>query len=322
MSKYQKDEEISMIEKTGRDCIECDRCKKNCSFLQKNDMNLLGFCNKTETAYSCFLCDKCKAVCPVDLSGAKIAIEHRKKTPEKAIKTAFMKNSYKFRNNSKKKTNDLLFLGCNYPGFYPKTCEKLIEIFKAEGFDYSVDCCKKPVYEMGGTANIENIEKLCATKNVQRLVTCCPNCYYFMKDRISVKVIDIYEWMIEKGIGKKIDGKLDIFFPCSDKETKEIFESLKYFIEDYSDTFTDVNCCGLGGGVNDKELLNIKKDRIIAHNVPHIYTYCSSCSGIFKNGYKINGIKNILSEILDVNEEVSTEYPKNVMKFMFKNLRK
>ncbi|MDU6547807.1 hypothetical protein [Anaerococcus vaginalis] len=57
-------------------------------------------------------------------------------------------------------------------------------------------------------------------------------------------------------------------------------------------------------------------------NEDNIYTYCSSCSGIFTNQYKLNNVKNLLSEILGVNESASSNYGKNILKFKFKNYRK
>lgn len=321
---FEKFVDENMIEKTKKECIHCNICKKNCDFLTKYDMNLFEFIEKPELRYSCFLCDKCRAVCPKDLSGAQIATEMRKESPKGTFKTEFMKNNYKLRNNSKKKSTDLLYLGCNFPGFLPKTSEKIIEICRELGMDYSIDCCKKPVYESGGKANISQVEKLCHDKGVKRLVCCCPNCYHFLKYRLDIEVIDIYKFLKEKGIGKKLDVVPDVFFPCSDRYNHEIFESVKYFIDDYNDTFTDVNCCGLGGGAGSKEpdLLEKTKEKMNAHNAESVYTYCSSCAGIFKNRYELKNVKNFLTEILEVKEEPSSSYGKNVLRFKFKNLRK
>ena len=59
-----------------------------------------------------------------------------------------------------------------------------------------------------------------------------------------------------------------------------------------------------------------------AHNAESVFTYCSSCAGIFKNRYELKNVKNFLTEILEVKEEPSSSYGKNVLRFKFKNLRK
>lgn len=321
---FEKFKNENMIEKTKKECIKCNICKKNCDFLTKYDINLFDFISRPELRYSCFLCDKCRAVCPKDLSGGQIAMALRKHEPKGTFMTEFLKNNYKLRNNSKRKSKDLLYLGCNYPGFLPKTCEKLIDICGEMGIDYSIDCCKKPVYEAGGKANISQVEKLCKDKDVERLICCCPNCYHFLKGRIDVEIIDIYSFLKEKNIGNKLHEKANVFFPCSDRYNHEIFDSIKYFIDDYEDAFTDVNCCGLGGGAskNEPDLLEDRKNKLKAHGKDNIYTYCSSCAGIFKNKYDLNNVKNFLTEILGVEETPSSDYFKNVMRYKLISKRK
>ena len=61
----------------------------------------------------------------------------------------------------------------------------------------------------------------------------------------------------------------------------------------------------------------LTKENIKKLQQDDIYTYCSSCSGIFKK-YELKNIRNILSEILGIKEEVSENYAKNVVGFKFK----
>ncbi len=308
-----------MIQKTRNECIDCGRCVKNCLFLEKYDMNLKGFTYEKELRYHCFLCNKCREVCPKDLSGAEIAIELRKENPKGTSFTKWMKENYKLQNNSSRESRDLLFLGCNYPGFYPKTCEALIHICEKKGVDFSVDCCKKPVAESGAETSFTPLEKLIEKKKTQRLICACTNCYHLLKGRISAEVISVYEFLEENGIGEKIQGSPAIFFPCSDRYSREIFKHIEKYLEDYRDDFWEINCCGLGGGAAKKEpgIIEETMKRIEGLQKDDIYTYCSSCSGIFGKN-KLKSIKNFLSEILGVKEEVSTDYTKNVLKFKFK----
>lgn len=51
---FEKFVDENMIEKTKKECIHCNICKKNCDFLTKYDMNLFEFIEKPELRYSCF----------------------------------------------------------------------------------------------------------------------------------------------------------------------------------------------------------------------------------------------------------------------------
>ncbi|WAW15802.1 (Fe-S)-binding protein [Peptostreptococcus equinus] len=315
----KKDSNINMIDKTRKKCIECNICTHNCDFLSKYNINLKDFTSREDLRLSCFLCDKCYELCPVDLSGKDIAIELRKEYPSNTKKVEFMKNRYKFRNNSKKESNYLLFLGCNYPGTYPKTCQKLIDICTKMGIDYSVDCCKKPVQEQGANADFAYLENLFKEKNTDTLICTCPNCYYLLKENLSINVISVYEFLHIHNLGKKIEGQIPIFFPCSDRIYREMFKYISYYIESFTSPFDKVNCCGLGGGAmkNEMDLIEDKKKRMHELWDGAIYTYCASCSGIFRK-YGLQNIMNILSEILEVHEEPSNSYAINVLKYKFK----
>lgn len=314
----------NIVKRIKNECIRCDSCKNNCNFLKKYQINLLEFIDRKDLRYSCFLCNKCEFVCPKDLSGKELALNMRNNNPKGNRKVEFLKNNYKFSNNSEKKSKDLLYLGCNYPGFFPKTSKKLIDICMKMSIDYSIDCCKKPVYEKGGVAKISQIENLCKRKNVERLICCCPNCYHFLKDKLDVKVISVYKFLRENNIGQQIQEEANVFFPCSDRYNHEIFRYIEYYIKNYKNPYKEMNCCGLGGGAIDyeKDLVENLSKYMNENSKDNTYTYCSSCAGIFTNKYKLNNVKNFLSEILGVKESASPNYAKNVLKFKFKDYRK
>ena len=61
----------------------------------------------------------------------------------------------------------------------------------------------------------------------------------------------------------------------------------------------------------NKDIGNEIKLQILAKEKSCVYTYCSSCSHAFDK-YEIANVKNILSEILDVHEEPSSNTLKTV----------
>ena len=131
------------LNKVADECIHCSACTKKCSFLTKYEIDLGEFAKNPLLAKSCFMCDSCLRACPLDLDGAEVAIAHREDLGGYgAVK--FMKSPYKFRNNSKIKSKDVLMFGCAFPGHYPETTKYLIDLFEGK-MDFSIDCCGKPL---------------------------------------------------------------------------------------------------------------------------------------------------------------------------------
>lgn len=311
------------LKKVSNECIHCNACTKKCLFLTKYKIDLADFAKNPNLAKSCFMCDSCLRACPIDLDGAKVAISHREDLKGYSL-VKFMKSPYKFRNNSNKKTKDILMFGCAFPGHYPKTTKYLINLFY-EKMDFSIDCCGKPLEDSGlifdFEKNLNRLKKLYNKKSVKRIVTVCPNCFYFFKehmDKLNIEVISIYQKLKEENLLNVTYEKAEIFMPCPDKKTKELLNQIKPFVPNGKVKFRKVMCCGMGGGAKSKEhdlakeMMNTVKSEINEN----IYTYCASCSASFKKS-NIKNVKHILSEILAVNEEVDLSYFKNSLKLKY-----
>lgn len=296
-------------------CIECGLCTKNCSFLKKYDINLKDFTQREDLAYSCFECNKCASVCPKDLNGTYVSKALRNKNPKyKSVKKN--KNKYPFRNlpKTKGKSKDLLYLGCNFPAFYPETSKQLIKIFKDKGFSFSIDCCRKPVASSGyPVENSESLEDQIANLKVERIVTACPNCYHFLQSKYDCKVISIFEWLEEYKLIKDIDKEINVFFPCSDRYNHQIFECIERHAPNWVDKFTATNCCGAGGLASKKES-DLANAMTASIKDDVIYTYCATCSMRFS---KYNEVHHLVSVFLGIDEEVKTNYFINAVKGKF-----
>lgn len=313
--------------KNLQNCINCSACTKKCDFLTKYDLNLVDFYNRPDLAYSCFLCDICTKVCPADIDGVEISLYLRKQKPKKFNYLNFTKQSpfkspYIYANNSNLKSPELMFFGCNFPGYFPKTTQYLIKLLAKYGIDFSIDCCGKPLYE----ANLEfsktknHLEELIRKKGVKKIITACPNCYYFFKNYQKfdgIEISSIYAKLEELGLMQDIEEKMNLFFPCPDKFQKEIFENFKNYIK-FDNTFKKVNCCGMGGLAKkyEPEVYQNGINMIKEKNAENIYTYCATCAGNFqKNGIK--NVKHLTSEFLGIHEIPSKNYLKNLFKFKF-----
>lgn len=295
-------------------CIDCGKCTKCCPFLTKYKINLKDFADRQDLAFSCFLCQKCKAVCPVDLDGKKISLILRKQNPKfESVKK--QKENYFFKNKSKRKTKDLLYLGCNFPAFYPDTTKYLMELFNKEGFDYSIDCCNLPSDYTGFENNyMERFEKELKDKEVERIVCVCPNCFHKFYKNLSVEVITIFKWLEERDMIQDIDEEVNVFFPCSDRYNHIIFEEIKRHIKGFNNKYISTNCCGAGGiaGKSEKDIATQMQNSIKNEK---IYTYCATCSSKFVVN---NEVHHFVSKMVGIDEKCDPSFFKNALKGKFR----
>ena len=139
-------------------CIHCGKCTRSCLFLEKYGIDLPVLKEKPELAYHCFLCGTCGCVCPKGIDGKEIALDSRRKLVEdgggKLLDNSYdglllEKNPYKFANYRHSKKKAVFFTGCNFPSFFPKTTDKLVEEFAKYDVGVVYDCCGKPIEELG-----------------------------------------------------------------------------------------------------------------------------------------------------------------------------
>lgn len=301
-----------------KECIDCGLCTEKCEFLNKYDINLKEFeAEREDLAYNCFICGECKINCPNEIDGRKIVLKMRERSAnngqlksKRYFSTIFEKKNYLFKNYKYGRKKTVLFPGCNFPSFYPDTTRKLIRELK-ETADIGVvfDCCGKPINELGLTKDadkiVNNIDDKLAKMSVEEIVTLCPNCYYFLKDKLNVNVTDIYKKLCELGMESSLGVKqINVFTPCPDREEKLIRKSMKPFLAASDITeIKDVQCCGLGGhgGIKEPELSKTFVNKLKDKQLNNVYTYCASCCGNF-NRNDIVGVKHILCEIMQSDE--------------------
>lgn len=293
-----------MSKVTAQECVHCGQCTKNCLFLEKYNMDLQELEARKELAYHCFLCGKCKTVCPKNIDGRAIALANREeivnsrngKLPDNSYDgLVFEKSPYKFANYRHGKKKAVFFTGCNFPSFYPETTRKLVEEFATHDVGVIYDCCGKPIEELGLTEEaagiVERINEKLRLSGVQQVIMACPNCYYFLKDRLDAQVISVYEKMQELGIGKPLTKqRIPLYYPCPDRKSKKIAGDLAAFLPgEVVDAFPEVQCCGLGGCAAGKEgdLAQKMTDLVRQSPETELYTYCASCICSFRRrGYE------------------------------------
>ena len=300
-------------------CVHCGCCTSVCGFLKKHKLDLQDFAGHPELAYHCFLCSECYRACPRDINGREVALAMRRdsvadnggKIAEKGYTGLIAeKKDYLFRNEKKAKKKTVLFPGCNFPSFFPKTTEYLAKLLK-DTADIGVwyDCCGKPVSELGlakeDAQGLDALQRRIEKHGIEEIIVLCPNCYHFLKPRLDIPVVSIYDKLRELGLGSQIhEENANIFVPCPDKASLVLEKSLLPFFDGAHENIKGIQCCGLGGCAAGKEpeiassFAEMLKDR----NLPNVYTYCASCAGKLRRG-GVSNVRHVLVEILGTGEQ-------------------
>ena len=305
--------------KLAESCIHCGLCTRKCSFLKKYNMDLQSFAEHPELAYHCFLCSDCSLACPKKIDGREIALQLRRdsvaanggRIGEKGY-TALIaeKKDYLFRNGKAADRRSVLFPGCNFPSFFPETTEYLAKLLK-DTADIGVwyDCCGKPISELGlekeDSRGIAALKQRIRKSGIEELIVLCPNCYHFLKPRLDIPVVSIYEKLAELGLGGKIvEEKVNLFVPCPDKATLELEKSLLPFLAGEHENIKGIQCCGLGGCAAGKEpeISASFAEALKARNLPNVYTYCASCAGKLRRS-GVPNVHHVLVDILGTEEQ-------------------
>ena len=307
-------------------CIHCGACTDSCRFLEKYKIDLAGLSERPGLAYSCFLCGRCKEVCPKDIDGARIALLERRMQADKSSYRGLLweKNPYRFANYRRGRRKSVLFPGCNFTAFYPKTTKYLEQLMKGHGIGTIYDCCAKPVYELGFTQDAEdNLERLISrlkAGGAEELIVLCPNCFHFLKNRLDMKIVTVYQKLKELGEGNALKkDRIPVYYPCPDRKEKEMFRELHVYLEgEITEPFKTVQCCGLGGCAGVKEpRLSGDMAEAVKDLSGELYTYCASCISSFRRK-GMNEAYHILPLILGIDEKV----PLGIQPFMNRARRK
>lgn len=303
------------------ECIHCGKCTRSCAFLGKYGLDLEGFSRRPELAYHCFLCGECARNCPRGIDGRAIALDMRRERVEAAggefsrlseyrplRPLIWEKRRYIFRSYRRAAPGAVLFPGCNFPSFFPETTKKLIALLRARaGIGVVMDCCGKPIYELGmererGRIALTLAERL-HRRGVTELVALCPNCYYYLKSTLDIPVVSIYRKLRELGLAQVLEAeRFRLYIPCPDRAAREICGSLAPLLHGEVQEVRDIQCCGLGGCAApfEGELSASFGERLKSGPPAPVYTYCASCAGKLSRGGA--DVRHVLPELLGVEE--------------------
>ncbi len=312
-------------------CIECNKCAKNCLFLQKYgnpkiiEEKILNKEYPLEISYECSLCGLCESLCPENLKIKEYFLELRGKIPplkqhknilnfEKWMASSFFK-TYIFPENS----DTLIFLGCAITGKPPKFIKKLIANVEEnlnKKCAIAIDCCFKISHDLGNISlfkeKIKEKIKILKEKKIKRIITICPSCFDVFKNYTDFEVKLIYDFLDFEKINLK-EKKFSVHDPCSIRnenkihlKVRELLQKIGIDLEKMPHEMDKTFCCGEGGaaGFIDRSYAKFWKKRRLNEAKNPIIVYCYGCRAFLKNR-KIK-VYHILDILFNDFSEIST----------------
>jgi Fe-S oxidoreductase len=299
-------------------CIHCHKCRDNCAFLSKYGLDIGDAAELSSLAMHCFLAGKCTEVCPAGIDGREVMLQMKRErvaegsadlSPYRMLFAE--KRDYIFKNYRHAEAETVLFPGCNFPSMYPKTMKALCRLLKDKaGIGVAYDCCGQPLAELGLKEDeeriVSGINHRFREHGIKEAVVLCPNCYYFLRDRLDVKVTTIYEKLAELGIGGSVDASAKVFVPCPDRVDRELLGQIQQgFASGPLEVYEEAGCCGLGGNAGPYEPELAKSMTDVIPRGEKVSVYCASCAGkLARDG--IENVSHVLTQILGTGERPDT----------------
>ena len=215
--------------------------------------------------------------------------------------TVFEKTNYLFKNWRHASAGTVIFPGCGFTSFFPKTLAALKDaLLPSPGVSFAIDCCGLPLAGLKGPeayrAELSRVEERLVRVGAREVVPLCPNCgsaFTEVLDR-SISQVTIYACLrdlTERGLidCARVATPGAVFVPCPDRAHREWLDDLAYFLEPSVFVSECSACCGAAFELSQPEASMTAAKRVLetaAHECtragveePVLYVYCASCAG-------------------------------------------
>ncbi len=272
-------------------CRSCRLCRKDCDLLQSTELtpqtiarNLLAgeiTPELIDVVQRCAICGFCSRNCPFRLNpgelmqAARIELAAREQIRLDDYQLMLVDQPVNFfnlfretwevsyRDLERDDCATLFFPGCSLSSYAPELTRRArswLAEEQAEDIGFSARCCGLPLFSIGLKERAETylagLENDFAGQGVQRLVTACPNCFYFLREHLrEIEVCSLYQLMVEAGV--KIPGRASVAVhdSCPDRFSGEVGRSMRGLLEpgaleELPHHGPKTLCCGAGGIVS------------------------------------------------------------------------
>ena len=215
--------------------------------------------------------------------------------------TVFEKTNYLFKNWRYASAGTVVFPGCGFTSFFPKTLAALKDALRpVPGVSFAIDCCGLPLEGLKGPeayrAELSRVEERLVRVGAREVVPLCPNCGSAFAEALgrSVSQVTIYAFLrelTERGLidCARVVTPGAVFVPCPDRAHREWLDDLAYFLEPSIFVSECSACCGAAFELSRPEASMTAAKRVLETaarecacagvDEPVLYVYCASCAG-------------------------------------------
>lgn len=334
-------------------CTACGACRQECLLLEEIGEDPTAIARRdiaSEEAFSCSLCQLCQAVCPEGLypggmfaEGRAAAIEegcfpiadYRYLFPDRKINSCSLyREKYGISYDDlpvDREAQAAFFPGCTLLTYSPRLTRASFLRLQSSwpSLALLLDCCGKPLYQMGlvdrGSSYTRYLKEKLAQLGVKSLITACPNCYYQLKGDLEaggVEVKTVYEaWRGNPGaLSSEAQAMavvpVTVHDSCPDRfegifgaEARRLLRGLGLDLKEMAHNRKETLCCGSGGQVTHfrPELAEAVTKRRLeeaeASGAEMLVGYCLSCVLNFAKFDSSLKVKHLLNLVLGVDED-------------------
>lgn len=215
--------------------------------------------------------------------------------------TVFEKTNYVFKNWRHASAGSVVFPGCGFPSFFPRTLATLRDALRpVSGVSFALDCCGLPLAGLKDPgayrAELLRVEERLLRLGAREVVPLCPNCGSAFAEALdrSVSQVTIYACLrdlTERGLVDcaRIAMPGAVFVPCPDRAHREWLDDLAYFLKPSVFVSECSTCCGAAFELSRPEASFASAKRVLESAArecaragveePVLYVYCASCAG-------------------------------------------
>lgn len=215
--------------------------------------------------------------------------------------TVFEKTNYLFKNWRYASAGTVVFPGCGFPSFFPKTLAALKDtLCPVPNVSFALDCCGLPLAGLKDPeayrAELSRVEGCLMRVGAREVVPLCPNCSSAFADALgrSISQVTIYAFLrklAECGLidCARVATPSAVFVPCPDRAHREWLDDLAYFLEPSVFVSECSACCGAAFELSQPEASMTAAKRVLETAArecacagveePVLYVYCASCAG-------------------------------------------
>lgn len=215
--------------------------------------------------------------------------------------TVFEKTNYLFKNWRHAGAGTIVFPGCGFTSFFPKTLAALKDALRpSPDVSFAIDCCGLPLAGLKSPdayrAELLRVEKRLVRLGAREVVPLCPNCGSAFAEALDrpVSQVTIYACLrdlTERGLINcaRIAEPGAVFVPCPDRAHRKWLDDLSFFLEPSIFVSECPVCCGAAFELSQPETSMVAAKRVLESvarecddagvGEPVLYVYCASCAG-------------------------------------------